>query len=521
MPPVLKLRNLLHCRNQAQSILPSPFLLPLEMWELVLEELTEEWLRTAARVCSAFNDRCIAIYLRRHEINPESLAIGTLHIYSPLLSILQLSRLTPQIHTLVCHFWAYRVLRDMKYLRQFVQRLHGIKELQLFFAGNLINAHTVDTIFPYSQTTLLAELCDVVRAVVWKSPGPIIVIIDGTIYRVRPRDLAGWGSRYFFYWKHRFGRIAWIDKARFLLKSEEPEPHLFLPVWSPGRGQKPEYTRYLNSINIRGIPARSGADEPFTFLVLNGVTTEWLELGPTSFISEAAIPSSQLTGILPHLTLPSLHSLNIHQDLDPATLHQFLVRHPSIQFFHYKVKEPTPALGRSPDKEHKAPLLTSSPIALPSLETLSCEDPIYIIPLLDTFGSSPQLQWIDIGFVRYSAPQVASLKRALRRISLRTPPTSLHISTLFNSGMQWPIDEEERNIVGCLYSITRVRLRGENFPEVQSLLPWLGMLPALAHLEISTWDLRDLDTDAAARDSAIQVARAALPWVPRIDILRW
>ncbi|KAJ7689200.1 hypothetical protein B0H17DRAFT_643888 [Mycena rosella] len=517
---LLKLRHLLDRRPGGAKLdaFPAPSL-PLEVWELVLEELSDESLRVVARVCSAFNDRCTAIHLRRHEISSESLAAGALQIYSPLLSVLQLSRLTPQIHTLVCDFWPFWVLRDMKYLGDFIRRLDGIQELHLYFAGNLLNSHTIDTIFPYSQHDLLTEFFDVIRAVVKKLGPPVVVLIGGNIYRARPRDLADWGLRYSLYWEHRFGKVGWVDKARFLL-TNKGDPHLFLPVCRPNMRQEIEYTRPLHSVNVRAIPPALAANKSFTFMTLETDTTTTLAFGPTRYFSKAAIPGPELATIIPHITLPSLRTLNINQDVDPTVLHDFLCRHFTIVSIDYRVEETQGVPAAHADTEQNNPLLqrilTGAPLALPSLSSLSCSEPAQMITLLDTFGWSPYLSSIDLDFSRESAAQVASLKRALRRLSLHLALVSFHLCTKYKSQEQWLIDDEERHIVGCSYSIRCVHIRAGEMSEVHPLIPWLAMLPALARLEVSvfSWLVED-----SATVSELEKLRAALPWVPEITVV--
>ncbi|KAJ7455751.1 hypothetical protein FB451DRAFT_1515375 [Mycena latifolia] len=480
-----RLRNLRKRRRQTEANTPSLYFLPPEVWELVFEELTDEGLLAAARVCSAFNDRCITIHLRRSGIHPDSLSTGILNIHSPLLSVLQLSRLTPRMHTLICHFSPFRVMRDMKLLRDFIRRSPGLRELRVSFSGDILKAHIIDTIFPYSQRALLTEFCNVVRAMVAKTPEPIVVINSGYIYRARPRDLADWGFRYFIHWRHPFGRVAWVDKAWAVLTPKRTDPNFFLPVWAGGVQQKLRYTKHLNSIEVRAIPAASDGMGPFTLIVFQPTTARDLEFGPSFMSGNAAIPSPQLMGIIPLVSLPSLRLLTINQDVDPTILLEFLYRHPTLQILRYDVPA-SPSDGSGDEQQQgllRPRLLTGVPLALPALQDLSCDDPTKALALLDSFGRSPQLSSIDIGFERDSAPQVAPLKRALRRLSLHPAPISLHISAAYKPKEHWPIDNDESRIVGCLYGVWRVRIRAREMAEVQPLVPWLGMLPALVRLD--------------------------------------
>jgi hypothetical protein len=297
MHTLRRLRNTLRNRRpKAQDVTRSPCL-PLEIWELVLEALTDEALLTAALVCAAFNDRCIAIYLRRNNlVFPEANSTESWSIGSHLLSVFQLSRLTPQIHTLCCHFWAFRVLRDMKFLRGFIRRSHEITELRLSVPSHLMNLHDIDILFPYSQRALLTEFIHVIRDMVAKATAPVLVILRGSIYRVRPCNIAEWGLRYF----------SW--------------QHITLRAWS----------------------------------------------GPT--------------------------------------------------------------------------------------------------------------------------------------------------------GRPLPIDDEERQIVGCLYSIGRITLYLDDMPQLEAFIPWVAILPALVEVEACIWKMSVTDAEGTAKASAADVLRAALPWVPNIQV---
>ncbi|KAJ7448378.1 hypothetical protein FB451DRAFT_1289155 [Mycena latifolia] len=523
MLSLAKLRALLTRPQELhRPVLPSPLSLPLEVWELVLEELGDEGLVVAARVCRAFNDLCIAICLTRNEISAKSFDGGILNIHSRILYVLQLSRLTPQIHTLVCHFWIFRVLRNMKFLRHFVVRSHEIKELQLSFAGNLINTHKIDTSFPYSQQALLTEFCNVLRAMAAKTRGPVVVVIASHIYRLRSRDLANWGLRYFKYWSHPFGYVAWIDRIRYALKPEVTEPNLLMLVSPTHRGRRKfRCTEKLQSVNVRAIPAASDRTESFTFMTFTTDTETFLEFGtPWWSSSPGVVPGSQLTSIIPHITMTSLRNLRINEDVDPKALGEFLARHHSIRHIDYGATESPgarwPNVKRS-DGSVSCRLLTSFPLALPCLTSLSCRDPAQIIPLLDSFDLSPQLSSIKIGLERQSPDSVSALKRAFRRLSLRTAPLSFTISAWRASEHPWePISEEERQITGCVYCIHDVYIYARDTADAQLFIPWLGMLPALSRLVLSIYALwRD---DGAARPALLQEFRAALPWVPEIEI---
>ncbi|KAJ7118156.1 hypothetical protein C8R44DRAFT_738106 [Mycena epipterygia] len=213
-----------------------------------------------------------------------------------------------------------------------------------------------------------------------------------------------------------FGLVEWFDKARFILKPHGSYPNLRLPVCSEGNGQRSKSVGSLYSVNVRVIPA-SEAVGPLTLIGFDADSGNiQLHLGTSSTFSDA-IPISQLTRIISVITLPSLRNLHIHEDVDPMTLTAFLSRNPDIHSLIYRVQT---------------------------------------VPLLNPFGLSPNLAAIHVTLERDTARDVASLKRGLRRLSLHTPPITLPIFRWYGPVTLLPIDDEERQIVGCLYDISPV-----------------------------------------------------------------
>ncbi|KAJ7660461.1 hypothetical protein B0H17DRAFT_1185344 [Mycena rosella] len=375
---LLKLRNLLHRRLGGMTLdaFPVPSL-PLDVWGLVLEELSDKSLRLLALSSAA-----------RYEV---SRGFHSKAGWDPRAASLFFRKPS-----------------------KFAHHRHNIP---------LFAARFVDRVLRRSSGHLLSSS------------------LVATYIALAPRDRADWGLRYSLYWEHLFGKVGWVDKARFLL-TNKGDPYLFLP--------EIEYTRPLHSVNVRAIPPTLAANKSFTFMTLETDTTTTLAFGPTRYFSVAAIPGPELATIIPHITLPSLRTLNINQDVDPTVLHDFLCRHFTIVSIDYRVEETQGVPAAHADTEQNNPLLqrilTGAPLALPSLSRLSCSEPAQMITLLDTFGWSPYLSSIDLDFSRESAAQVASLKRALRRLSLHLALVSFHLCTKYKSQEQWLIDDEERHI---------------------------------------------------------------------------
>ncbi|KAJ7667022.1 hypothetical protein B0H17DRAFT_1252130 [Mycena rosella] len=378
----------------------------------------------------------------------------------------------------------------MKYLGDFIRRLDGIQQLHLYFAGNLLNSHTIDTIFPYSPHDLLTEFFDVIRGVVEKLGAPVVVLIDGKIYRALPRDLADWGLRYSLYWEHLFGKIGWVDRAQFLL-TNKGDPHLFIPVCRPNMRQEIEYTRHLHSVNVRAIPPASAVNKAFTFVTLETDTTTTLYFGPSRYYKKAALCGPELNTVIPHIMLPSLRTLNINHNVDPTVLHDFLCRHFTIVSIDYRVAPGAPTAHADTEQDHLLPrrILTSSPLALPSLSHLSFSEVVQMIILLDTFHLST--------LVSPASPQ------------LKLPPSSVRCVGCRCTWLWLP----STSLYGCSYGIRCVHIRAGEMSEVQPFIPWLEMLPALTRLEVSVFSwLAEESVIASATASELEKLRAALPW---------
>ncbi|KAJ7441442.1 hypothetical protein B0H11DRAFT_2095928 [Mycena galericulata] len=442
-------------RHRLNHSIPPHRPIPPELWELVLEELCDESLLIAARVCSAFNDLCISIYLYRRDITREKLSTSSLVIPSDLLPVLQLWRLTPQLHTLVCRFWAFDVLRNLKSLRSFLLRSGEIQEISISFYGGVVTRHENDTIFPYSGATLLTELGHVFRAMTATTATPVVIVFHSHIYLI-----GAWRSRGSRHFPNR-GPASWLEKARFSIKAVNGHPTL---------------CRFVINGDIMGIhrkPVASGMAHPFTLITINKETERTLTLGD-SIYSRMAASGSELAYIIPHITLPSLETLRIQDDIDPMVFTEFLVRHPEIVCLGYE--HSSVCSGK----------ITTHPLALPRLEKLDCDDPSHFGPLLDA-----------------SIP-VGALKRELRRLSL--VPISINLRMyIWDIGTEpcEPISDDEANIVGCLYGVSAMYINAYSISDrVQiSILIHKGDDPEVQEL--------------------VEQARDTLPWVPLIDGPQW
>ncbi|KAJ7436985.1 hypothetical protein B0H11DRAFT_1936286 [Mycena galericulata] len=168
------------------------------------------------------------------------------------------------------------------------------------------------------------------------------------------------------------------------------------------------------------------------------------------------------------INFPSLKSLRICDNIDPAVVTQFLLRHPEIDTLSY-----APHVSCSNEQ------IATHPLALPRLERLDCEDPSHFGPLLDAFYTSPHLKDFSFRFRRQSPAAVGALKCGLRRLSL--VPISINLRmNIWDIGKEpWePIGDDEATIVGCLYGVSTVYINASSISDVGRVIPWLGAAPA-------------------------------------------
>ncbi|KAJ7135674.1 hypothetical protein C8R44DRAFT_729242 [Mycena epipterygia] len=385
----------------------------------------------AAHVSRAFNDRPVFILFAHNDIFTTSLATGLRSISSNLLSVIQVARLNPQVDTVISRFWSFNARRNLRILRDFIGRSHHLKEIQLSFHANMLEAHMKDTIFPYSFNDLLTGIHGVFRAMAAKTPGPVAIAYDSTI---------------------------WMEDIRISYGVRQ-SPASF--SWS--RRSVP--LDNLTSVHLLGIESLAQMQEPFKLIVFNADTEDALDLG-----------------------------LGIRDYVDPASLRQFLLRHPLIAWI--TAERPSPV---SP--QH----LRGGPLAMVLLEIIECSDISELVPLLDAFEHSPQIHCtIDIPLNRQSPSRVGSPKLALRRLSI------------FVGRKRWEeIDDEERRIIGCVYDVERVDIRAFHVPNVRLLLSWIAMLPSLVGLEFTLYSKMKADGSQDPTVKALlEEARLTMPGVP-------
>ncbi|KAJ7738983.1 hypothetical protein B0H16DRAFT_1694658 [Mycena metata] len=481
---------------------------PVEIWDIILNFLPDSTLLQTACVCRTFNELSIAMHLGRNGLN---MGTESLTMHSHHLKALNLSCVTSAARSLVCNFWAFDVLRDLRCLLRVLKKSPNLTDVTLDWGHNLFQVHIFDNQRPYSSRSLLTTFLDVLSVLAHKTPGPVIVVAGSVICKVQPEDilrweLGNWGDTY-----RRFGRYR--SKIRATIGSGSKTYSFFvIPLKDNGRTSfllSPIHTVHVYSIRTQS--------ETFSQFTLMAFPTTTLRLAATE-----AIPAAALSTILPHITAPFLSLLDILADtIDPGALSEFVGRHQGIMNIRF-IRDADDVQSFA-----NAKTLCRPPMILPRLTSLDASDGFGLIALLDAFDS-PSVSTLSINCPpRHTAGHIVGLKSALRRISLRGRPTtltlSLHVPSWWPPPDTIPIGEEERTIVGTAYCIERVRVQNCTFDEARVLLPWLAMLPALRRVELASVTLGSSWTaDAQTQsDDFVRDATTALPSSVELEVERW
>ncbi|KAJ7489257.1 hypothetical protein FB451DRAFT_1553118 [Mycena latifolia] len=494
--------------------------IPPEIWDLILRQLGDDSLFNAGGVCRSFNIRCTAIYSERKNIDPQSLAGGSLDTQSDSLPALLLPTLTPQLRTLVCRFSsAENVIQDLEHLRAFLARSQSMEDLQLHFPAEQLPStqEELDAKLE-AQEALLPQMDALLHEMADKTAGPAFIMPTSHVYMIGQ-------------WRSRFGRGG--SPGWFGLTPNEEQPYMCNLVWGPVFSRKfapGGSAANPSSVHLKRVLGSSEAPGPFTFIAFDVDGKWWFAIDQdyaNGFPAwEPSARPQDMRVVLPHIMLPSLRFLYINERTDPIPLTQFLLRHQTIELISDQVK------GEGFE------LLAGASLALPLLTNLACADVAHLGPLLDAFDDSPRLRTFQISVKQHTPAAVASLMHALRRLSLSvlSEPAHLEIDLrgtdlldmdpgetdeLPSREALWePIDDAERLIVGCLYGVDSVRVKCRTVSTARTFIPWLAMLPALQSLDL---DIRREGTDSGGSFPAASIAllaetRAAMPWVPDIEL---
>ncbi|KAJ7038969.1 hypothetical protein C8F04DRAFT_1088103 [Mycena alexandri] len=437
--------------------------LPMELWDIIIREITDKDLLRASAVCSAFNAFAISEYLARNNASPAAKNIsGPAYIIHPL----QLSCVPLPVEHLVCHFRHYDVRRDLLSLQRFVPRAQSLRDLELSFGGSLLHAHRHDRIpAEYSVRELMGIFCRVLSGMASKAAGPVVVVGQFAMFVCCAEEIAGWRLDALQF-NPLSERKALTAKIRGLSGGPSTTITLRMSGTQPEPLTREQVLKNLRTVNV-WVHDAPGVD--YTILVFNISSITLLDL------NESPIPDEQLAVVLRDLTLPYLEMLSISRSgIDPTALGGFLARQARLRQLTSFAQKPS------------SPLI-SSPLAHPTLNRIEATgteniclamDALYLSPLLDTFMFS---------YKHGVSSSLSNLTPAFRLLSQRSSTAHLELTIYesspdFNpsSSMDEPLFNDEAaytaRTLHCVYSVV---ISCSSADMGVRTLPWLVLFPSL------------------------------------------
>ncbi|KAF7307837.1 hypothetical protein MKEN_01143900 [Mycena kentingensis (nom. inval.)] len=399
--------------------------LPPELWEFILDELSDESLLVAARACHSLNIMAIHLYLSRNRAIVDG-ASRSLAIRSHLLRAvaLRVSSL-PDISALECAFWTYGVGRDLIILRNIVKRWKCLTAVSLAF-GLDVFAPNYDHYFGYKTKTQPETLQQIITRVARRNRGAFIVAIQGALYRC--------------------GKAA--------------APALWTAALDCAVGEMDLCVESLLGIHLWRVPFESGDGTLLTFNMPR------LELKEGS----QELSAKDISALLAQINIPSLVEFDLDAaDIDPASFTTFLRKHTKLE---------TLRVLRPSTKK-----LCETPISLANLSRLVANNPADILALLDALDTN-SLKSIGFALQRSTKDECASLIRALQRIAARPEISNLELALPTNFATGDAAGEEETAALRALTGIKRVIISTDSIWDAYAALRWVANIPALERL---TW----------------------------------
>ncbi|KAJ7892521.1 hypothetical protein B0H14DRAFT_3854814, partial [Mycena olivaceomarginata] len=226
-----------------------PLQLPVELWDVILNLLTNDGLLQTACVSRGWNELSLAIYMRRHNVTP---ATASIDVPAFFLGALHLACVPPPIIGLRCTFPTFDMPRRMRSLAGVIAKCPRLTSLSAEWRYDPFRAHSG------SHAAVVTIIRDIVRTLADRTPGPIIVVGSETIQRFDRKDIPRWPARYLLIGQPRDVRASVL-----------------------GRGTNTDSSFYLNRlewVHVRSIRGSSGALGCFTLVTF---PTASLTLSPT------------------------------------------------------------------------------------------------------------------------------------------------------------------------------------------------------------------------------------------------
>lgn len=494
---------------------PCQDILPVELWDGILHEFSDENLLRAAAVCRVFNALCISVYLARNKI-PALTASADIQIPAHILPALQLSCTPLPKKRLVCVFWNFGIPQHLAALRDVVRRSSTLIELTLKFDHDLFGAHKFDYTIPgaiRSRRGVMHALCAVLSAMAVKAPGPVVVVSDSIFFIGRAEDVAGWRlGETVPPADHRAPARAFWTRMKRTLRAELPGP-MPRTIPSPdGETTKEMVVTNMHSATVYSHQNAGGSLDPYTLIIFN------IDYLTSLYLSHVPLSGAQLSAILPTFEFPALIRVMIADGIDPSVLGEFLLRHPRLETFGFETvsrKEP----------EHSS--LISPPIAHPNLNEIRAIGVDNINRAIACLHLSPRLDLFDFSLVprRSDSSIVGALNPSFRLIGQRSNDAHLTLCIVDGTDAeQLFVAEDASAIAKTLHCFRSVEIQTWSVKMGLKTLPWLVLLPALRSvafiLHIEEWaPKRDGNPEAQVGLAKYEEqVKAVLSHVPEIVV---
>ncbi|KAF7297308.1 hypothetical protein MIND_00964100 [Mycena indigotica] len=484
-----------------KSQAPLEWVLPVELWELILDEMSDGGLVEVAKVCRALNTLALRLYFHRNKME---VCQGALDIRSHLLRALFLAVHRPEgVSSLTVTFWTFGKGQGVLMLRDIVERWPSLTEIHLNWPQNILTRNPdLEANYgrPISAAVFLGALWEVLVVVARRGgSSQAIIVANGTLQRCEMGALAaaklGRARVELDYaYSRRAGRLTRI-LSTILLRREQALRSVETEV-------RPRFVIRAKTGDIRIERMERVSVAP---LNLNGCCDTLVQFGSTSLRLQmgAGLSAADISAVLPHIRLPALTRLEIGSpDIASVALQKFIDAHPQLHTFTLSCAWP------SSPAHHVLPRTTTC--------TVAAHEHVSAIPaFLGAFGlnvrSPSGLLVVEFTWRRITAEQRAAAAAVFACVGRH--PAASHLELRLPSDFAASSDADaaaEIVALGSLVSTALVAVTCYSLAEARALLPLLAHLPVLRHLQMT---LAGTDLGSAEVAEVKTLARAALPGV--------
>ncbi|KAJ7057933.1 hypothetical protein C8F01DRAFT_1371394 [Mycena amicta] len=299
-------------KRQRSSRRPASALLPIELWELVLDEASDESLIVLARVCRVLNELAMRVYFHRNSIDVSK---PTLSIRSHLIrSLFVLVCEPPHITRLKCTFWSFGAGRGILMLREVVKNWPSLTQIHLIWPHNMLSMRSEmeDNYTKEIPATLyLAALWELISVVAKKSGGPFVLVGGGSLHRCDADALA---CATLGYTEVNTNSYAYEPRPGILVRALNTlrrRSKIILPLAKRfGAGSQPHFVLRANAVDIRVDHIEAIHIRPLDIesMQLSNATLLEFDMRSLTLQPNESFSAADISALLPRITLPSLTS---------------------------------------------------------------------------------------------------------------------------------------------------------------------------------------------------------------------